>query len=440
LDVSGPWTLSQTTSISQLRGYLAGSSSAGKLRAVVYADSGGSPGGVVTTSNEVAVASGRAASWIAFALPAPVSLPAGSYWLGYWYADSSLLTSYDSGISSQRYRTATYSSSGSAPASFGSASSADHDYSLYALLGAAGTSPPANSVLPVISGTAQQGQTLTASTGTWSGSPTSYAYQWRRCDTAGAGCADVAGATVQTYTLVSGDVGSTIRVVVTATNGGGSTSATAAQTATVSAASGSVPAGFTSVVTDSGCGGCSVTTVSNGLQVAIQGGADTLDTAYALDDFGGTSGLSGRTYTRDLLALAASQTLNANLAVFQVRDVSDTLVYELYLSPARTLILWSPAGGLQANSINQSTGVTVPNDGTSTLQVEVSALANNSLIVRVNGVDKITLTGLAGASTGNQRYLRAGIDHYDTATTNEPVTTTHTYVAITQTTWLGAPT
>jgi hypothetical protein len=303
----------------------------------------------------------------------------------------------------------------------------------------ASASAPVNSVLPVISGTAQEGQTLSASTGTWSGSPTSFAYQWRRCNAAGASCVDLSGATAQTYLLVSGDVGSTLRVAVTATNGVGSATAVSSPTATVVAASGSVPPGFTSVVIESGCGGCSVTSISNGLRATIQGGADTLDTAYALDDFGGAGGLSGRTYTRDLLALAVNQTLNNNLSVFQIRDVSDALVYELYISPNRTLNLWSPAGGLQASSINQSTGVIVPNDGTSTLQVEVSALANNSLIVRINGIDKITLTGLAGANTGNQRYLRAGIDHYDTATSNESVTTTHTYVAITQTTWLGAP-
>ncbi len=49
---------------------------------------------------------------------------------------------------------------------------------------------PVNSVLPAISGTAQVGQSLSSSTGTWSGSPTSYAYQWSRCNSAGASCVD----------------------------------------------------------------------------------------------------------------------------------------------------------------------------------------------------------------------------------------------------------
>jgi fibronectin type 3 domain-containing protein len=95
---------------------------------------------------------------------------------------------------------------------------------------------PTNTAAPTISGTPQQGQTLTANPGTWSGTqPIGYAYRWRHCDGAGAGCSDIAGATAQTYTLVVADVGATIRVAVTASNSAGSSSATSAQTALVTA-------------------------------------------------------------------------------------------------------------------------------------------------------------------------------------------------------------
>lgn len=99
--------------------------------------------------------------------------------------------------------------------------------------GSGGTTPvsaPVNSAAPIITGTAQQGQILTASTGTWSSSPT-YAYQWLRAGTA------INGATASTYTLASADVGSTISVQVTATNSVGSASATSAATGAVTAAS-----------------------------------------------------------------------------------------------------------------------------------------------------------------------------------------------------------
>jgi Concanavalin A-like lectin/glucanases superfamily len=92
---------------------------------------------------------------------------------------------------------------------------------------------PANSVLPAISGVATEGQSLIATTGTWTGSPTSYSYQWQDCDSSGASCVNVTGASATTYTLSASDVNHAIRVVVTATNEGGSTAAASAATATV---------------------------------------------------------------------------------------------------------------------------------------------------------------------------------------------------------------
>ena len=161
------------------------------------------------------------------------------------------------------------------------------------------------------------------------------------------------------------------------------------------------------------------------MRATIAGAADTLDTAYGVQDFGGAGGVSGRVYVRDVLSLAPGQTLAANLAVLQVRNNAGALVYELYVGSDRSLRLWSPAGGLRSSSINLSTGVVVPNNGSSSIRVEVSALATSSVIVRVDGVDRITLTGLAGATSGNQRYLRAGIDHYD-GSSSQPVTSEHT--------------
>jgi hypothetical protein len=93
-----------------------------------------------------------------------------------------------------------------------------------------------NTVLPTVSGGWQQGSLLSASNGNWSYSPTGYAYHWRRCDSAGANCASIGGATSSSYTLISADVGKRLRVVVTASNSGGSASATSAATPTVSPA------------------------------------------------------------------------------------------------------------------------------------------------------------------------------------------------------------
>ena len=117
---------------------------------------------------------------------------------------------------------------------------------------AAPPAPPANTALPAISGSAVAGQTLTASTGSWSSAPTSYAYQWRRCDSAGASCANLSGATASSYAVANGDVGFTLRVAVTATNAGGSTTAASNQTALVAAAPVATPPANTALPTISG--------------------------------------------------------------------------------------------------------------------------------------------------------------------------------------------
>jgi hypothetical protein len=95
------------------------------------------------------------------------------------------------------------------------------------------TGAPTNTVLPVITGIAQIGQTLAATTGTWTGGPPSFAFQWQRCPPVGTACLDLADATGGTYLVTTGDVGSTIRVTVTATNSLGSAAAASEPTAPV---------------------------------------------------------------------------------------------------------------------------------------------------------------------------------------------------------------
>jgi hypothetical protein len=76
--------------------------------------------------------------------------------------------------------------------------------------------PPSNQAPPTVSGTLAPGQTLTASTGSWTDDPTAYAYQWEDCASSGAGCAPIAGATQPTYTVAPSDAGSTLVVQETA--------------------------------------------------------------------------------------------------------------------------------------------------------------------------------------------------------------------------------
>ena len=98
---------------------------------------------------------------------------------------------------------------------------------------------------PTIQGVAQEGQTLTESTpGSWSDNPTfptSVAFQWQDCQPGSATCANIAHATGPDYTLTAHDVGSTVRIVETASNAGGTGSPEAsAPTTTVTLSVGRV--------------------------------------------------------------------------------------------------------------------------------------------------------------------------------------------------------
>ena len=86
--------------------------------------------------------------------------------------------------------------------------------------------PPANTVLPLVSGDRVDGETLTAGEGTWTGTqPLLHTYQWERCDALGANCTDIGGATSTTYDLTGADIGHVVRVEVTAANDAGTASA-----------------------------------------------------------------------------------------------------------------------------------------------------------------------------------------------------------------------
>jgi hypothetical protein len=98
---------------------------------------------------------------------------------------------------------------------------------------AAAAVKPTPKTLPTISGTAEVGLTLVATRGTWKGSPTSFHFQWNRCDTTGAACVAIGGATAKIYTPTNSDIAHTLRVAVTARNASGSTTATSAATAVV---------------------------------------------------------------------------------------------------------------------------------------------------------------------------------------------------------------
>jgi hypothetical protein len=104
--------------------------------------------------------------------------------------------------------------------------------------------PPTNTAEPTITGSPAQGQTLTATPGTWTSDTTpTFAYQWLRCPASGGAsdgsdCASIDGATTTAYVVAAGDVGFRLRVRVTATNPDGQTIRASNATAVVTVQAG----------------------------------------------------------------------------------------------------------------------------------------------------------------------------------------------------------
>jgi hypothetical protein len=98
---------------------------------------------------------------------------------------------------------------------------------------ASGSTKPTPTAVPIITGTPAVGVTLVTSKGKWDNGPTSFHYQWVRCDVAGATCVAIGTATGRAYTVTSHDQGHTLRVTVTAHNASGSASATSVATVVI---------------------------------------------------------------------------------------------------------------------------------------------------------------------------------------------------------------
>jgi hypothetical protein len=78
------FVLYDPANVVSLSAYLQGSGTTGteELKAVIYTDAAGIPDARAAVSQEMRVSGTDPAAWITFALPSPVSLAPGVYWLG----------------------------------------------------------------------------------------------------------------------------------------------------------------------------------------------------------------------------------------------------------------------------------------------------------------------------------------------------------------------
>ncbi len=234
-----PFADGKSGSVSSITAYVDSHSRATTLIAGLYSDENGQPGSLLASGS---LTHPKAASWNRVQVNSATVAAGREYWIAVlglggplYFRDldgasctsqnalqtqlGSLASTWTSGPSWSTCRISAYARGSLAP----SATPAPP----------AAILPPVNVLPPTISGTLVDGQTLTASNGTWLDSPASFTYQWQDCDSSGANCSNIAAATGSSYTLADRDVGHTVRVVVTGSNSAGSASTTSSQTTAV---------------------------------------------------------------------------------------------------------------------------------------------------------------------------------------------------------------
>ena len=326
-------TASGTTSAIDV--YIDSATTATRLIVGIYSDNGGKPGSLLASGSTTTL---QAAAWNQVSVGS-VSLASGS---AYWIAllGTGGQTNYqDTSAGSAASYVESQTGLTSLPATYSSGTEYNVSPASAYVVGVAANPPaaPVNGGAPVVSGQAVQGQSLSTSNGSWSNSPTSYAYQWQDCNGSGGGCANIGGATASSYTLQSSDVGDTVRAVVTASNAGGSGSADSAVTGTVSGSAPAAPVnGGAPVVSGQAVQGQSLST-SNG-----SWSNSPTSYAYQWQDCNGSGGgcanIGGAT--------ASSYTLQSS-------DVGDTV---------RAVVTASNAGG-SGSADSAVTGVVTASSG-----------------------------------------------------------------------------
>src|SRR5438445_244618 len=157
--------LAEQGSFSKARAYLDGlrSGSAGpSFRALIYADSSGSPGALRATSGQVAVPHGQSARWVDFPISPGVALPAGTYWvvLHGGPTGNSARRYGDAVTGAERYNSDSYSNGATDP--FGTASTGNWIWSIYATY-VTNAPPVATTATPVAGTTWKVGDTVSFS-------------------------------------------------------------------------------------------------------------------------------------------------------------------------------------------------------------------------------------------------------------------------------------
>lgn len=277
---------------------------------------------------------------------------------------------------------------------------------------------PQNTSLPSISGATSDGSTLRASKGGWDNKPTSYAYQWQRCDSNGGSCQPIANATGTRYTITGAGVGHRVKVAVTATNSAGSGTATSRSTDVVKA-TGSAPVNTSPpAITGTFKQGSTLTVTPGGWS-----GSPTPTFGYAWQRCDATGGgcvvLSGATATTyATVAAGVGNTLRVKVTATNSRGVTLATTQETPLiTPAVT-------GGGKAIAVTQ---VSLPNR----LVVDNLHFTPTSLHSRSPFVVRFHVSDTRGFSVEGAMVYALGLPYSWTSSAPEAATDSSGWVTIT---------
>jgi surface protein len=302
----------------------------------------------------------------------------------------------------------------------------------------AGNYVPVNTVAPAISGTTTLSSVLTSTTGTWTNSPTSFVYQWKR------GATNI-GTNANTYTLVAADSAAAITCVVTATNAAGSNNATS-NTIT---ADNYAPANTVAPV-------ISGSTALGSVLTSTIGGWTNSPTSYTYQWKRGATniGINNNNYTLVAADSGAAITcvVTATNASGSTPATSNTITAQTYSSPVNTV---APviSGSTTFGSVLSSTTGTFTGNPTPTYAYQwkrgATNIGTNSSTYTLVAADStasitcvVTATNALGSANSTSNTITA--DNYAPVNTVAPVISGSTalggVLSSTTGTWNGIPT
>lgn len=240
------------------------------------------------------------------------------------------------------------------------------------------TSAPTNSSAPTITGTARTGEPLLASTGSWTGSPTSYSYQWKRADSVGGTYVNISSATSNRYDLTDDDIGKFFKVSVVASNGAGSSAAalSAATSVVVDLPDSVMPTTSTPVATSNGFT-FSVTNYSNLYTYTLSSSAGSVarndDVVTVTGLLSGSSAVVTIVVTRASYKSATKTVSGSSIAM--VTTVPPAVIIDIQVPVTTIAQGQASVATIPASSSSSKTSTTIANVNSSATTVVPTTVA-----------------------------------------------------------------